>query len=95
MTKAILVIDMPANCMQCRFRDGDWCSVDDYAKSDGSLVIHRHEHDFKRHESCPLKPIPEKKFVNENFLRVAVSQEYDLEIGYNQCLDDILGGTHE
>ena len=95
MSKAILIVDMPETCKRCKLSASayggdiviDYCS----ALLDNDEIINKEE----KLKNCPLKPMPEKKFVNENFLRVAVSQEYDLEIGYNQCLDDILGGSHE
>lgn len=82
--KAILVIDMPASCKQCRFRDVEGCSVDDCAKNnDGSLVIDRYIYDLKRHGSCPLKPIPQR--YDEGIMRE--------QKGWNKCIDEILGGN--
>lgn len=97
--KAILVIDMPANCMQCRFRDSEWCSVEDCAKNDGSLVIYRDIHNFKRHEGCPLKPIPKYYPSTSNPQRIEYlkklgmtkKEQYYYELGHDDCIDEILG----
>ena len=94
--KAILVVDMPVSCTQCRFRDVDGCSVDDCAKSnDGSLVIDRYIYDLKRHGSCPLKPMPEKLDNPYDEEQGGYLWKESFVVGYNECLDEILGEKNE
>lgn len=87
--KAILIIDKPENCKlidtqnKCRgcafyYENKDdkmSCYIDDYIK------------DCKG--SCPLKPLPQKKYVNEEIAKYDC--EYDEQIGWNDCIDEILG----
>ena len=89
MTKALLVVNMPSKCSMCRL----CCNVK--TQYDMIFDIYRYcsvlgekiESEIGRLESCPLKPIPERK-------------EFDNQIpykksGYNDCLDDILGESHD
>ena len=99
--KAILVVDMPVSCTQCRFRDVDGCSVDDCAKSnDGSLVIDRYIYDLKRHGSCPLKPMPQELptpyMMRQIMIADGIQKEKppyteEYQKGYNDCIVEILG----
>lgn len=86
--KAILVIDMPKNCITCRYRFGKWneevgtfhiCSICDERLR---------EEDFgeNRADFCPLKPMPEKKKTLDD---IYAGSGFDR--GYNACIDEILG----
>lgn len=73
MQKAILVIDMPKNCKECKR-----CSI----ATDAEV----------RSDECPLRRVPERR--DEHY---DVNDEVDsfINLGYNQCLDDLLGKDSE
>ena len=95
MSKSILVIDTPINCIQCpclhRYDDDDWCAV-------LCNVIYNPRN---RDKDCPLKPVPEKidipdfdhsiKAESDNAFNVgAYMYNRGQYRGYNQCIDEIL-----
>lgn len=90
MNKAILVIDMPKCCKECSICASwqssafsireYWCTTSDNMSVDPD----------DKPGWCPLKPLPEK-YDMENYVG---DRDYngDFEYGYNQCIDEILGG---
>lgn len=97
MNKSILVIDTPKNCITCQYRFGKWneevgtfhiCSICDERLR---------EEDFgeNRADFCPLKPLPQKRELEEsgNSL-IDDCKEYYTD-GWNDCLDEISGDQNE
>lgn len=88
MRKAILVIDMPSCCNECSLMWKDeysyYCPVKcDENKSDlysDYITFHR------KPDWCPLKPTPQFK---NSYTNVEESLDW-YQIGYNQCLSEIL-----
>ena len=83
--KAVLVIDMPENCMECK--------LEGYAENTGETYCIVNDRETGSYEEkpdwCPLKPLPEKKQIHQIdpvFLRGAKN-------GYNACIDEILKGV--
>ena len=80
--KAILVIDMPKNCIDCPCHFAGMstvvCGVN--KKKLMSDDIETYKPDW-----CPLKPMPSKKPHTEDVLEVFINT------GYNACIDEILG----
>ena len=78
MSKAILIIDMPSCCDECKFlndnHDYPECIVTGETK--GYTFRIREQ----KMSKCPLKPAPEKKEVLRD----------DWSDGYNACLEDVL-----
>lgn len=104
MVKAVLVIDIPENCSKCPFayefygvkkcqmlnclcKTNSIISIADYAK--------------KRVEKCPLREIPERKeykgvdgITADNITdRIYQSNKETAALGWNACLDEIIGGS--
>ena len=81
MAKAILIMEMPTRCGQCPFHyatQDDNCNVVDKCQLlDKEIDGYR-----KKYSDCPLRDVPQKKTVNGCFY----------EMGYNACIDEILGG---
>ena len=73
--KAILVIEMPENCFKCKLQDWANCRI----------VKGCHTGDT-RPNWCPLKPMPSKKDKPTKSESVAC-----FNLGYNACIDEILG----
>lgn len=80
MPKAVLVMDMPESCPDCRFFESDWREC--YA------ISKRYNRDIMTEEAkpnwCPLRELPEKMITGaggygENMFRS----------GFNACLDAI------
>lgn len=91
--KAILILDMPIDCEGCDmfFVDKDFkcyrCKANDMVIGD----------EIVRQKWCPLKPLPQKKEVDENHKMAQWNNDCDIayNAGYNTCLEDILGGKEE
>lgn len=89
MSKAILVIDMPDSCDKCPLFHGFY--TDMTCGANNRSIDYPYPKDF-RQGWCPLNPLPEKY----NTDRTKCSDqfyEFEFEYGYNQCIDEILGGA--
>ena len=84
MSKAILVIDMPFNCIECELRHMHTCS---YAKKD---VLGYYDMSF-RPGWCPLREMPEKEDIHKVIM---IDKEYGdgWNAGWNACVDWIENG---
>lgn len=85
MEKCILVMDMPSSCEKCDLQNFGRCQ-----KTKKSIV--GTPSDLKRKPDwCPLKPMPDKKEDNS-----ADKESFAcFKLGYNACIDEILGGSEE
>ena len=87
MAKAILVMDMPKNCVRCKLKStvrGIQNVIACCNLVEGMIAL---EGGFeKRLDGCPLREVPQKKEVSFNHWDRAVFAN-----GYNACIDDILG----
>lgn len=86
MSKAILIIDMPSCCNECKLRFDDdysyWCSYDN-PEPNGvfQYVVNRTKPDW-----CPLRPLPGKIEGYDS-----IKQQWgEYEDGWNHCVDSIL-----
>ena len=77
--KAILVMDMPSGCINCKLYDypPSRCFVNGKFQNDIS-------EDYKP-DWCPLKPAPEKRNTIDDFWEMCAN------IVRNACIDEILG----
>lgn len=94
MTKAILIMNMPESCSECKFlyefQGIKKCQLMNVLHN-GASRLSQNTFAEKRHEKCPLRELPEKK-------ETVHSQEcYDnsywtdeMKAGFNACLDKIL-----
>ena len=102
MSKAVLVMDMPNNCMECVF-----CfEIDEGIEASCMISIEPNDEDLCRAiedycqckpDWCPLNPMPEKK--PERTIRSrgegGIFEIYEAPLpenkGWNDCIDAILG----
>lgn len=83
MSKAILVIDMPENCFQCKLQDWAHCRI-----------VKRCHTGENRPDWCPLHELPQKMQVCGKYPQAAgITPSY--KIGYNACIDEIMKGAKE
>lgn len=83
--KAILVIDMPSDCVGCNQFAFECCHA---MKRD---IDKECITQIKRPSWCPLKPMPNKKEIqNENGYYDLSQLLYE---GWNACLEEITGET--
>ena len=85
MSKGILVMDMPKNCITCPFssnKDG----VIYYCRAINLNVASINE----RASACPFKECPKK--IN-NTLYGELMFHKEAVAGWNACIDEILGGS--
>lgn len=87
MPKAVLIMDMPESCPDCRFFESDWKEC--YA------ISKQYNRDVMTEEAkpnwCPLRELPEKKTGN-SYMN---SKEKGIVEGWNAFLDAIEEGAHE
>ena len=78
--KAILVIDMPKNCGDCKLfmNNGNsyWCAITGYDTTSSSMP-----------NNCPLKPLPNK--IDQGYPCEKYDEGYS--DGWDECIDEILG----
>ena len=77
--KAILVIDMPNNCEECKII---------YLQGHGESICDSVDWS-KRPSWCPLRPLPQKRKTSVD----TDLFEQGVNYGWNACLDEILGET--
>ena len=94
MSKAVLVMDMPKDCCDCRFcRELDegvkaCCEItDNPSNSELCRIIDVH-YCMEKPDWCPLRelPNPKEKGKAENILEIFTNA------GYNACIDELLKG---
>jgi hypothetical protein len=85
MAKAILVMDMPSSCIDCPLHYYDepklWCGLNEKEMETEDIETYKPTW-------CPLRECPQKK-------RIISEPSFDGRIrvmGYNACIDEILGG---
>ncbi len=76
MSKAVLVMDMPKDCYECKLQDWLTCRIAKKCNTSHS-----------RPDWCPLRELPEKKSTEYNPARNPYITE-----GYNACIDELLKG---
>lgn len=91
MSKAVLVIDMPKNCSECKIRFDDeysnWCPYDN-PEPNG---VWKYVEKGTKPDWCPLKPLPEKYDIKaEKDKPHDRDYNWEFESGYNMCIDEIL-----
>lgn len=92
--KGIIVVDMPETCLDCGFceeiDEGTFacCTIVLDEKSLYGRVIDA-DYCQNKPDWCPIKPVPEKKEFPECFM---YGELYGEEIGWNECIDEILKG---
>lgn len=99
MSKAVLVIDAPKNCLRCKFLSKSVHSINGnrYCRLDvtepvvsGDYRIEFKEMD-KRADFCPLVVLPEERDVRT--YGTGEKGFYEAK-GWNACLDEITGERH-
>lgn len=81
--KAVLVIDMPKNCLKCHLLE--------YDKEIGVVCRHNWTGD-SRPDWCPLKPLPNKLPLESGSIMNTFKESTKYKhIGWNACLDVITG----
>lgn len=81
MSKAILIMDMPKRCGECRmfYEKLGTCEL--------TVRLVECGYESERQEWCPLREVPQKKDL------IDISHyECAKRTGYNACIDEILGG---
>ena len=94
MSKAILVMDMPKNCLECPIGKNmsicievciqcpfGRCAIDDEAETIPKW--------------CPLREVPQKIGITEALEMERVGNIADVINSYNACIDNILKGAEE
>ena len=80
--KAILILDMPTNCIECPLHQR-YCGAICRALE----KEHTEERFYHREQWCPLKPLPQPKNNSDEWLGDVWVEGY--EAGYNKCIEEI------
>ena len=84
MSKAILVLDrMPNACHECPLFNSGYTDMCCKAMNN-KTINYPYPKDF-RQNWCPLRSEPEHELIWSD------NRIYDFELGFNACLDEILG----
>lgn len=86
MSKSILVLDTQNSCRKCKLRYDSYVQCKVCVLAD-DIIEYFYETDTKP-EWCPLSPLPDEKDIDWS----ASDYEDGRVIGWNECLDEILGG---
>lgn len=88
--KAILVIDMPMMCCECKFfrfaNNDDWGSSETICTINGKHC--ENGYDYKP-RVCPLRPLPRKLTEAD----ISWGEQRGYRGGWNNCLAEITGET--
>lgn len=97
MAKAVLVMDMPESCSECKFmyefQGIKKCQLMNVLNN-GASKLSQSTFTQKRHDLCPLRALPEKKETVH--LQECYDNSYwsdEMRAGWNNCLDTILENT--
>lgn len=83
--KTILVIDMPSMCKECPLCYDDCiCDIIGDVTDDDSVDMR-----------CPLKPLPQKKELEESGNSLIDDCKEYYSDGWNACIDEITGEQNE
>lgn len=93
MRKAILVIDMPVSCSKCKFlyefQGIKKCQLMNVLRG-GASTLSQDNFTVRRHDKCPLDPMPEKKEVCGRYPQAdGITPSY--KVGWNDAIDAIGG----
>ena len=104
MSKSVLILDTPKMCDDCIFHYNTYDENDCFV--DKCMVLKDDRHNdmtmdgyTDRYDECPLREVPNKKEERCQLVRrdsTGCMEAYGVSIdrdavGYNQCIDDILG----
>ena len=98
MAKAILIMNMPEACYDCKFcrklyyENGACCELT-IDPDDDTLYRIISEHDLHKPDWCPLRELPEKNPSNPELAPGVYYTEKGYEVyknGWNDCLDEIM-----
>ena len=101
MSKSILILDTPDRCLDCPLgsseEDGEdvYCNILECTTYQKGIYEDEDEEELynsKKPDWCPLKAVPEKKKYE------ALSDANPVKAwgnGWNDCIDEILGGNGE
>lgn len=99
MSKSVLVIDTPENCLDCQFcyelDEGveACCSISDDDEDTSLMKKIDCEYGYcqGKPDWCPLKPLPEKKeYVDPT--SSAKAKKNIIAVGWNTCINTIVKG---
>ena len=95
MSKSILVIDTPENCIECHFFAERLCGNGRCTlNQDTSNVIL----DVIKPRWCPIRDLPEKKpkaeYQGNGCFGINEAMKNSFDMGFNSCIDEILKGAN-
>lgn len=101
MSKSVLVIDTPENCLDCQFcyelDEGveACCSISDDDKDTSLMKKIDCEYGYcqGKPDWCPLKPVPDRR-KRTDYLD-AIFNHPAFDYGWNACIDKILEGCKD
>ena len=94
MEKCILVMDMPSSCSECPIGKNESIPLETCIQCPlGKCVVDAETETIP--DWCPLKPMPSKRVLVGDVSDIQKMGRELFYIGYNACIDEILGGSEE
>lgn len=90
MSKAVLVLDMPESCGDCKLRRKGYCEP--YSWNNALCGVYNNMKNNNKPDWCPLIPIPDKKQLIGDVHNVQSMAEEIAAASWNACIDAIGGG---
>ena len=104
MSKSVLIIDTPKNCMYCplcfytEMYNEHQCNGTECTNS-YSRTITEYGEGADKPDWCPLSPLPSYKdleeIVDKGYPQNIMDMAYMYGSGYNKCLNEILKGNND
>lgn len=96
MSKSILLIDTPENCIGCDFSD---CELREYYCERAKRYLKGSDGEESRPDWCPLPDLPEKKpkvkYHGNGCFGVNEAMKNSFNMGFNSCIDELLKGVFD
>ena len=94
MAKAVLVMDMPESCSECKFlyefQGIKKCQLMNVLNG-GASMLSQNTFTLKRHEKCPLRELPERETDMPDADDLGAEYVRGTVDGWNACLEKITG----
>lgn len=88
MSKAVLIMDMPKNCLECPIGKNMSISIETCISCPfGKCAIDSEAETIP--DWCPLRPMPEK----EEEKKTDIAYDIIIKRGWNACIDELTAGS--
>lgn len=87
MAKGYIIVDMPENCGDCKFRD-----IYDAPYCIGCIITRMMHEGWAKPDWCPIKEIPKKIGLIDEFRNSRFGYRFGYMDGWNDQIDEMFRG---